>query len=234
MRPLCAFDLDHTLVRSPLDLVRLKGEIRALVEADGAAPLPEATRAWTIGQIIEAATAHRTTLGEACWALCTTHEEEAVEHAQPEPGALEALTALRAAGYPLAVWTNNTGTVARRALASCGLDGFFTVLVTRDEAALKPDPSGLRLLEAAFPERRIWVVGDSLGGRGRGSGAAARPSSPTAPIPSSSPAGAWRRAPSCAICATSRSGSARPPGSDPFAAAARPSDPLSPPASVAS
>jgi phosphoglycolate phosphatase len=160
VRPLCAFDLDHTLVRSPLDLVRLKGEIRALVEAEGL-PLPEATRAWTIGQIIEAAAAHRTTLGEACWGLCTTHEEEAVEHAQPEPGALEALTELRAAGYPLALWTNNTGSVARRALASCGLGGFFTVLVTRDEAALKPDPSGLRLLEVAFPERRIWVVGDS-------------------------------------------------------------------------
>jgi phosphoglycolate phosphatase len=160
VRPLCAFDLDHTLVRSPLDLVRLKGEIRALVETEGV-PLPEATRAWTIGQIIAAATAHRETLGGACWALCTAHEEEAVAEATPEPGAHETLSALRAAGYPLAVWTNNTGTVARRALTSCGLDGFFRVLITRDEAALKPDPSGLRLLEAAFPERRIWVVGDS-------------------------------------------------------------------------
>jgi phosphoglycolate phosphatase-like HAD superfamily hydrolase len=160
VRPLCVFDLDHTLVRSPLDLVRLKVEIRALVEAEGL-PLPEATRAWTIGQIIEAATAHRTTLGDACWGLCTTHEEEAVLHAAAEPGAHEALATLHTAGYPLAVWTNNTGPVARKALASCGLDGFFTVLVTRDEAALKPDPSGLRLLEAAFPERRIWVIGDS-------------------------------------------------------------------------
>jgi phosphoglycolate phosphatase len=160
MRPLCAFDLDHTLVRSPLDLGRLKLEIRALVEAEGV-PLPEATPAWTIGQIIAAATTHRVALGEACWALCTTHEEEAVADAMPEPGAHEALGALRAAGYPLAVWTNNTRTIARRALLSCGLDGFFTALITRDEAALKPDPSGLRLLEAAFPERRIWVVGDS-------------------------------------------------------------------------
>jgi phosphoglycolate phosphatase len=160
VRPLCAFDLDHTLVRSPLDLGRLKGEIRALVAAEGV-PLPETTRTWTIGQIIEAATRHGAALGEACWALCTTHEEEAVGDVTPEPGAHEALTALRAAGYPLAVWTNNTGTVARRALVSCGLDGFFPVLVTRDEVALKPDPSGLRLLEAAFPERRIWVVGDS-------------------------------------------------------------------------
>jgi phosphoglycolate phosphatase len=160
VRPLCAFDLDHTLVRSPLDLVRLKAEIRGLVTAEGI-PLPEATRAWTIGQLIAAATAHRAALGEACWALCTTHEEDAVVEARAEPGAHEALMALRTAGYPLAVWTNNTGPVARRALASCGLDGFFRVLVTRDEAALKPDPSGLRLLEAAFPERRIWVVGDS-------------------------------------------------------------------------
>ena len=160
MRPLCAFDLDHTLVRSPLDLGRLKVEMRILVEAEGV-QLSEATHAWTIGQIIAAATAHRVTLGEQCWALCTTHEEEAVVDAVPEPGAYEALTALRAAGYPLAVWTNNTGPIARRALERCRLDSFFTTLVTRDEAALKPDPAGLRLLEAAFPERRIWVVGDS-------------------------------------------------------------------------
>jgi phosphoglycolate phosphatase len=160
VRPLCAFDLDHTLVRSPLDLPRLKLEIRALAESEGV-PLADSARVWTIGQIIEAATQHRQTLGDACWALCTAHEEEAVRHAQPEPGAHETLTALRAAGYPLAVWTNNTRPVVHRALETCGLDGFFTTLVTRDEAALKPDPSGLRLLEAAFPERRIWVVGDS-------------------------------------------------------------------------
>src|SRR5262249_54943667 len=142
------------------DLPRLKMEIRALVESDGVL-LPEPSRAWTIGQLIDAATARRPALGEACWALCTTHEEEAVVHAQPEPGAHEALTALRAAGYPLAIWTNNAGPVVRRALAACRLDGFFTTLVTRDEAALKPDPSGLRILEAAYPERRIWVIGDS-------------------------------------------------------------------------
>src|SRR5262249_44773198 len=142
------------------DLPRLKMEIRALVESDGVL-LPEPSRTWTIGQLIEAATVHRRALGEACWALCTAHEEEAVVHAQPEPGAHEALTALRAAGDPLAIWTNNPGLVVRRALTACRRDGFFTTLVTRDEAALKPDPSGLRILEAAFPERRIWVIGDS-------------------------------------------------------------------------
>jgi phosphoglycolate phosphatase len=160
VRPLCAFDLDHTLVRSPLDLVRVKVEVRTLVEAEGVA-LPETVRAGTIGQLIAAATAHREALGRACWAICETHEEQALADARPEPGAHDALAELRAAGYPLAVWTNNANAIARRALTRCGLDAFFTVLITRDEAALKPDPAGLRLLEAAFPERRIWVVGDS-------------------------------------------------------------------------
>jgi phosphoglycolate phosphatase len=160
VRPLCAFDLDHTLVRSPLDLARLKVQVRALVEAEGV-PLPETAPGWTIGQLIEAATAHRESLGGVCWAICETHEEEALADARAEPGAHDALSALQAAGYPLAVWTNNAGSIARRALVRCGLDPFFTVLVSRNEAALKPDPSGLRLLEAAFPERRIWVVGDS-------------------------------------------------------------------------
>jgi phosphoglycolate phosphatase len=159
MRPLCAFDLDHTLVRSPLDLARLKVEIRGLVESE--VPLPEAARTWTIGQLITAATAHREALGRTCWTLCEQHEEEALPHAQPEPGAKDALAELHKAGYPLAVWTNNTGKIARRALQQCGLDGFFSGLVSRDDAALKPDPAGLRVLETKFPERRIWVVGDS-------------------------------------------------------------------------
>jgi phosphoglycolate phosphatase len=160
VRPLCAFDLDHTLVRSPLNLVRVKAEVRTLVETEGV-PLPETARSWTIGQLIEAADAHRAALGRACWAICEAHEEEALAGAEAEPGAHEALAALHAAGYPLAVWTNNARAIATRALARCGLDAFFTRVVTRDEAPLKPDPAGLRLLERAFPERRIWVIGDS-------------------------------------------------------------------------
>lgn len=160
MRPLCAFDLDHTLVRSPLDLARLKREIRDLVDAEGV-PLPDIAGSWTIGQLIEAAQTHRSALAPACWAICEDHEERALAEAQAEPGAEEALVALRAAGYPLAVWTNNARSVAERALARCGFGAFFSRIVSRDEAALKPDPAGLRLLEATFPERRIWVIGDS-------------------------------------------------------------------------
>ena len=160
MRPVCAFDLDHTLVRSPLDLVSLKAEIRAFAVVQRV-PLPDAARSWTIGQIIAGVTAHATELGAACWALCEEHEHRAVAKATCEPGAREALEELARVGYPLAVWTNNTRRVTEDALGRCGLTAFFATVVTRDEAALKPDPGGLRLLEGAFPERRIWVVGDS-------------------------------------------------------------------------
>ena len=50
---------------------------------------------------------------------------------------------------------------------------------------------------------------------------AARPSSPTAPIPSSWPGAGWRRARCSTTCATCRSGSARRPGSEPGATAPR-------------
>ena len=160
MRPLCAFDLDHTLVRSPLDLGAMKVDIRAFVVRAGF-PLGDDTGAWTIGQTIGWLARQSPALEPACWAICEDHERQAAVGAVAEPGAHEALTALRAAGFPLAVWTNNVRAVTEDVLDRCDLAGFFGTVVTRDEAALKPDPSGIRFLEHAFPERRIWVVGDS-------------------------------------------------------------------------
>ena len=160
MRPLCAFDLDHTLIRSPLDLAAVKAEVRALVAARGL-PLPADSVTWTIGQTIAWVRPRDAGAEAACWAVCEAHEDRALDGAESEPGAYEALTALRGAGFPLAVWTNNIRRVTEKALDRCGLASFFGALVTRDEAALKPDPAGLGLLERAFPERRIWVIGDS-------------------------------------------------------------------------
>lgn len=160
MRPLCAFDLDHTLIRSSLDLGMMKADVRALASARGL-PLPPASSTWTIGQTIAWVGAQVPALEPACWAICEEHEHRALAGATSEPGAPDALDELRAGGFPLAVWTNNARRVAEDALARCGLRAFFAAVVTRDEAALKPDPAGLHLLAHVFPERRIWVVGDS-------------------------------------------------------------------------
>jgi len=138
----------------------MKLELRAFVRDQGL-PLPETSRTWTIGQTIAWLAGQAPQLETACWAICEDHERRAAAAAIAEPGAQEALAGLRAAGFPLAVWTNNVRAVTQDVLDRCGLAAFFGRVVTRDEAALKPDPAGLRLLESAFPERRIWVVGDS-------------------------------------------------------------------------
>jgi phosphoglycolate phosphatase len=160
MAVLCVFDLDHTLVRSRLDLKLVKVEVRELAARKGV-PLPAESLIWTIAQTIAGIGAHDPALEAACWELVLSHETAALESAACEPGAREAVEALAGAAIPLAVWTNNARRVTEVALDRCGLRSFFATVVTRDEVALKPDPGGLRLLRAAYPERAVWVVGDS-------------------------------------------------------------------------
>jgi phosphoglycolate phosphatase len=160
MRLLCAFDLDHTLVRSALDLGAMKAEIRALAARRGIA-LPPVSLGWTIAQTIEAMAAAAPAVEATCWAIALEHETAALDSATCEPGAREAVETLAAAEIPLAVWTNNARWATEIALERCGLRPFFRTLVTRDEAALKPDPAGLALLREAHPATPICMVGDS-------------------------------------------------------------------------
>jgi phosphoglycolate phosphatase len=160
MEPLCAFDLDHTLVRSALDLAAMRADLRALA-LERRLRLPEAVRGFTVAQTIAVIATQAPELEPHCWGIVLDHETRALTSAQCEPGARETLEALAAAGYPLAVWTNNARPATEHALERCGLRGFLATVVTRDEAALKPDPAGLTLLRAAHPARPVWVVGDS-------------------------------------------------------------------------
>jgi HAD superfamily hydrolase (TIGR01549 family) len=160
VRELCVFDLDHTLVRSSLDLRAMRADVRALAGARGL-ELPEAAGAWTVAQTIAAIARMAPQVEAEAWTIVLDHETRALEHVNEEPGAREALAALETAGFPLAVWTNNARPAAEVALTRSGLAPFFGTLVTRDEAALKPDPDGLRILRTAHPGRSIWVIGDS-------------------------------------------------------------------------
>jgi phosphoglycolate phosphatase len=160
MRLVCAFDLDHTLVRSTLDLAAMKAEIRRLAGRRGIA-LPPVSLSWTIAQTIDAMAAAEPAVEAACWAIALEHEMAALDSATCEPGARETVEALAAAEVPLAIWTNNARRATEIALARCGLRSFFRTLITRDEAALKPDPAGLALLREAHPARQVCMVGDS-------------------------------------------------------------------------
>lgn len=160
---LCVFDLDHTLVSSPLDLAAMARDIRTLVEgACGALP-PREDR-YRVGELIDRCRAASADLEAAAWKIALDHEQRAVEDAWIEPGAMDAVLGARAAGCGVAVWTNNARTVTARALERFGLLPHFDLVVTRDEmGALKPAPDGWALIARHFGtrERDAVVVGDS-------------------------------------------------------------------------
>lgn len=159
---LCVFDLDHTLVNSPLDLAAMALEMRALIEQH-CGPLPPRPERYRVGELIRHCATSAPAMSAPVWAIALEHERRAVEAAWLEPGALDALTGARAAGFATAVWTNNAREVTRIALERFELVKHLDLVVTRDEMReLKPDPDGYRVISAHFGAARdAVVVGDS-------------------------------------------------------------------------
>ena len=157
------FDLDHTLVNSPLDLAAKALDIRAMFER-ACGPLPPREDRYRVGEMIEHCRAVSADLEAEAWRIALDHERRAVDHAWLEPGALEALLGARAAGCQVALWTNNAREVTDRALGRFGLPPHFDLIVTRAEmVGLKPAPDGWTVIARHFgvPEREAVVVGDS-------------------------------------------------------------------------
>ena len=160
---LCVFDLDHTLVNSPLDLAAMAREIRAMLEGACGA-LPEREDRYRVGELIESCRAQSSDLEAAAWTIALDHERRAVDEAWLEPGALEAVMGARASGCGVALWTNNAREITTLALDRFGLLPHFDLVVTRDEmGALKPAPDGWVVIARHFgaPEGDAVVVGDS-------------------------------------------------------------------------
>ena len=160
--PVCVFDLDHTLVDSPLDLRAVGREMEAFLRARGLA-LPEREARWSGPELLAHARREAAHLERELMRIPESHERAAMAEASLEPFALEALGAMQELGFATAVWTNNDRVVADFVLARFGLAAHLDLVVTRDEVTtLKPDPDGLRLVRARWPETpRIVMVGDS-------------------------------------------------------------------------
>jgi phosphoglycolate phosphatase len=160
---LCVFDLDHTLVNSPLDLAAMALDIRALYEG-ACGPLPAREDRYRVGELIDRCRGQSSDLESAAWGIALDHERRAVDEAWLEPGALEAILGARAAGCGVALWTNNARSVTEIALGRFGLLSHFDLIVTRDEmGALKPAPDGWSVIARHFGTRETEavVVGDS-------------------------------------------------------------------------
>ncbi len=159
---LCVFDLDHTLVNSPLDLAAMALEMRALIERH-CGPLPARPERYRVGELVRHCAAEAPAMSEPVWAIALEHERRAVEAAWLEPGALDALTGARDAGFATALWTNNARKVTQIALDRFGLIAHLDLVVTRDDMReLKPAPDGFHVIAQHFgPARDAVVVGDS-------------------------------------------------------------------------
>jgi len=158
----CAFDLDHTLVNTPLDLAAMAVDMRALLESRRG-PLPARPDRYRVGELIQWCQAHAPDVEKPLWEVALDHERRAMALATLEAGAREAIEGARAAGFVTAVWTNNARDITAEALGRFDLLGVLDLVVTRDEMrALKPDPDGWRLIVERFGvPRDALVVGDS-------------------------------------------------------------------------
>lgn len=137
-------------------------DMRACLER-AVGPLPAREERYRIFELIAHCRETAPPIEADLWAIALHHEERAVAAARLEPGAQEAVDGVRVRGFRTAVWTNNAGVVARRALARFGLDRVFDLIVTRDDMrALKPDPDGWRVIaERLGAADAAVVVGDS-------------------------------------------------------------------------
>jgi len=160
--PVCVFDLDHTLVSSPLDLKAVGREMEAFVRERGIA-LPVRELRWSGAEIFGHVRMHAPHLEVEILAIPQAHERRAMEQAVLEPHAAEALEALRQLGFATAIWTNNDRVVADFVLSRFDLLRHLDLVVTRDDVtALKPDPDGLRVVRERWPAAsHIVMVGDA-------------------------------------------------------------------------
>jgi HAD superfamily hydrolase (TIGR01549 family) len=141
------FDLDGTITQSFLDFDAIRREIGMAVEGE---PILEAMACMDAAQL---AYTHR---------ILAVHEERAVAASELNDGAAELLALLQTRGIPVGILTRNKRENAQAVAAKHGLR--FNAIVGRDDAPVKPDPTGVFMLCKRFgacPTQTV-VVGDYL------------------------------------------------------------------------
>jgi HAD superfamily hydrolase (TIGR01509 family) len=140
------FDLDNTLVSSSLNFKHIRAEIGCTEHTDLLTyieQLPE----------VEA---------QAAMDIVLSHEYQDAESAILMPGVVECLAALAEQNIKMAVVTRNCQHAAQLKLAKTGLK--FDIVLTRDDAPAKPDPTALLQVADSWqvnPSQCIYV-GDFL------------------------------------------------------------------------
>jgi len=159
------FDLDGTLIDSARDLAESIGE---LLEGYGAAPLPTSEVLTMVGEgaaVLVQRALRRSGLdpppAEALARYTQIYDRRLMDHTIAYAGAAESMAIALRRG-PLAVLTNKPLGPSIGILEGLGLRGFFSRIIGGDsEYGRKPDPAGLRALQALAPGDLMVMVGDS-------------------------------------------------------------------------
>lgn len=164
-------DLDGTLVESAPDLI---GTLNVLLAQEGLAPLPLQEGRPLIGhgarRLIErgfAAQGHSlptARMDDLLMRFIAHYGDHSADLTRPFPGAVQALTSMKAAGARLAVCTNKLTGLSVGILEKLDLARLFDAVVGGDSApAAKPDPRHLTAtIEAAGGTTgRAVMIGDA-------------------------------------------------------------------------
>lgn len=157
----CVFDLDHTLVSSPLDLHDVALAMECFARRSGLV-LAERELPWYGAEILELIRAQAPHLEPALMEIPIAFERKAMQEAVLEPFVTETLRQVREQGYGTVVWTNNDSVVTEFVMSRFDLRGLLDLVITRDQVRrLKPDGEGLELVKKRWPDLPTVVVGDS-------------------------------------------------------------------------
>ena len=160
-----ALDLDGTLIDSARDIAE---SVSALVESYGAPPLAVPDVVTMVGDgapmLVRRALKQagvRPPVDEALARYLEIYDRRLMNHTTPYDGMAETLAVVLRRG-PLAVLTNKPLGPSIGILEALGLRGFFSRIVGGDgELGRKPDPAGLRSLQALAPGDGMVMIGDS-------------------------------------------------------------------------
>jgi len=156
------FDLDGTLVRTPIDFAAMRRESLAAAARYGAAVDDlEGRDILAISAVAASRVRDAAAFLEEIEALLQRIELEASCHAVPMPGAPELLAWLAENDLGIGIVTRNCAAAAREALERSGLA--CELLLTRaDVPRVKPDPLHLQIAaeQLGVPPEETLMVGD--------------------------------------------------------------------------
>ena len=157
------FDLDNTLVQSRIDFLGIRlAVIERLCRAGALLEPPFDPRTRAIPEWVALAEAHDPALARELWETVDRFEREGMLHGTVETDARPTLDTLRAAGFRLAVLTNNSLASSEAALQRFHLRAPLDCVLARGVVPeLKPSGAGVALAHQALGGGPTFVVGDS-------------------------------------------------------------------------